>query len=137
MDGKNEIGVDDLFKDNTIEALLEPCHRILLLNTVREADSRLLLPPSRYSCTWTAHHDVEVHAEDTNTWVVSGAQVDVLLDTETEVPCLREVLAPQLVLLHFQSTLQNLLSLGPTDGDVHSDLLVTTDTERADGVASF
>ena len=124
-------------KDDTIEALLEPCHCVLLLNAVRETDSGLLLPPSRYACTWAAHHDIEVHTEDTNTGVVSCAQVDVLLDTETEVSCLREVLTPQLVFLHFQATLQNLLSLGSADGDMYSDFLITTDTECADGVSSF
>ena len=127
----------DTHKDNTIEALLEPCHSILLLDTVREANSRLCLPPLRYPRTRTTHHDVEVHTEDTDAGIVTCAQIDVLLDTETEVASLREVLAPQLVLLHFQTTLQDLLSLGPADGDVDGDLLITTDTERADGVTGF
>lgn len=132
---KYDIG--DTHKDNTIETLLEPCHSILLLDAVREANSRLCLPPLCHPCTRTAHHDVEVHTKDTDAGIITRAQIDVLLDTETEVASLREVLAPQLVLLHFQTTLQDLLSLGSADGDVDGDLLITTNTERADGVASF
>ena len=128
---------DDTHKDNTVEALLEPCHRVLLLNTVGEAHSRSSLPSPGNSDTRAAHHHVEVHTEDTNVGVVSGTKIDMLLDTEAKVASIREVLAPQLVLLHLQTTLQDLLGLGPTDGDVHSDLLVTTDTECADGEARF
>ncbi|PPQ69592.1 hypothetical protein CVT25_000966 [Psilocybe cyanescens] len=123
--------------DNTIEALLEPSLSILLPNAVRKADSGLRLPPPRHPCTGAAHHDVEVHSEDTNAGVVSRAQVDVLLDAEPKVAGLREVLAPQLVLLDLQPALQDLLGLGPADGDVHGDLLVTTDAKGADGVAGF
>lgn len=42
---------------------------------------------------------------------------------------------PQLVLLDLQCPLQHLLGLGPTDRDVHGDLLVTPDGEGSDGVA--
>lgn len=127
----------DTHKDNTIEALLEPCHSILLLDTVREANSRLCLPPLRYPRTRTTHHDVEVHTEDTDAGIVTCAQIDVLLDTETKVSGIGEVLAAELVLLDLQPTLQDLLGLGATDGDVHGDLFVTTDTERSDGVAGL
>ena len=65
------------------------------------------------------------------------AQVDVLLDAEAKVSVLREVLAPQLVLLHLQAPLQDLLSLGSPHCAVDSDLLVPPDTEAPDGVASL
>ena len=61
----------------------------------------------------------------------------MLRDTEAEVASLREVALAQLVSLDLQATLENFLGLGATDGDVHSDLLVTTDTEGADGVAGL
>ena len=124
-------------QDDTIETLLEPAHRVLLLDTVLEAHPRLLLLPPRYTRTRTAHDDVEVHTEDTDTGVVPGTKIDVLLDTETEVAGLGEVLAAQLVLLDLQPTLQNFFGLGATDGNVHSDLLVTTDTEGTDSVAGL
>ena len=123
------------YQDDTVEALLEPCHSVVLLHPVLEANGGLLGPSFRYPASWTTHHNVEVHTEDTDTGVVSCTQIDVLLDTETKVSSIREVLASQFVLLHLQTTLQDLLSLGPTDGDVHSDLLVTTNTECADGEA--
>ncbi len=122
-------------QDDTIETLLEPRHRILLLDTVREAHPRLLLLPPRYPRTRTAHDDVEVHAEDTNRRVVPRTEIDVLLDTEAKVAGLGEVAALELVLLDLEATLEDLLGLGAADGDVHRDLLVTTDTELADGVA--
>ena len=61
----------------------------------------------------------------------------MLRDTETEVTGLGEITLAQLVLLDLQSTLENLLGLGSTDGDVHGNLLVTTDTESSHGVASL
>lgn len=94
----------------------------------------LLLPPC-YPLSWLAHNNVEVHAEDTDVWVVAGTEIDVLLDTETKVAGLGEVPAAELVLLDLEAALEDLLGLGAADGDVHRDLLVTTDAERADGVA--
>lgn len=58
-------------------------------------------------------------------------------DTETEVTGLGEVLLSQLVLLDLEATLENLLSLGATDGNVDGDLFVTTDTEGTDGVTGL
>ena len=82
-------------------------------------------------------YDVEVHTEDTNAGVVPGTEIDVLLDTETEVAGLGEVLAAELVLLDLEAALEDLLGLGAADGDVHGDLLVTTDAERSDGEAGL
>ena len=124
-------------QDDTIETLLEPAHRVLLLDTVLEAHPRLLLLPPRYTRTRTAHDDVEVHAEDTDTGVVAGAEIDVLLDTKAKVARLREVAAAELVLLDLEATLENFLGFGATDGDVDGDLFVTSDTESSDGVASL
>ena len=58
-------------------------------------------------------------------------------DTEAEVAGLGEVALSQLVFLDLEATLENLLSLGATDGDVHGNLFVTTDTEGTDGVAGL
>ena len=84
-----------------------------------------------------SHDDVEVHAVDTDRRVVLDAQVDVLGDTETEVASLGEVALAELVLLDLEATLEDLLGLGATDGDVDGDLLVTADTEGTDGVAGL
>ena len=102
-----------------------------------ESNPRLLRLPPRDTRTRASHHNVEVHAEDTDTRIITRTQIDVLLDTEPEVSGLGEVTAAELVLLDLQATLEDLLGFGPTDGDVHGDLFVTTDTESADGVAGF
>ena len=94
---------------------------------MREPDPRLLLPPPRDARARAAHDDVKVHAKDANRRVVPRAEVDVLLDPEPKVARLAEVLAPQLVLLHLEPALQDLLRLGPPDRHVHRNLLVAPD----------
>lgn len=47
--------------------------------------------------TRTAKDDVEVKTIDTDGWIVFDSQIDVFLNTETEVSVLREVFASQLV----------------------------------------
>ena len=83
------------------------------------------------------HADVEIHSVDSNSWVVLDTEIDVLGDSETEVTGLREVALAELVLLDLEATLEDLLGLWATDGDVNGDLLVTADTEGTDGVAGL
>lgn len=61
----------------------------------------------------------------------------MLADTETEVARLAEVALAELVLLDLEATLENLLGLGATDGNVDGDLFVPADTEGTDGVAGL
>ena len=61
----------------------------------------------------------------------------MLRDTESKVASLREVALAELVFLDLEATLEDLLSLGATNGNVDSDLLVTTDTECTDSVAGL
>jgi hypothetical protein len=124
-------------KDDPVEALLEPRHRVLLLHLVLEAHACLLLLAACDAETRATHDDVEVHAEDTDVGVVTRTKVDVLLDAEPEVAGLGEVAADELVLLHLEPTLEDLLRFRPANGNVHSDLLVTPDPECAHGVARF
>lgn len=49
----------------------------------------------------------------------------MLGDTETKVASRRKVPLPQLVLLDLEPSLEDLLGLGPTDGDMHGDLFVS------------
>jgi hypothetical protein len=139
---------------DTLEPVLEPLDGLGLVDLVAVAD--LALRTSALGDTLTragpannvslysqplaaidrhSHAAVEVHAVDTNRRVVLDAEIDVLRDTEAEVASLREVALPQLILLDLEAALENLLCLGSTDGDVHGDLLITADTECADGVA--
>lgn len=87
--------------------------------------------------TWAGHAGVEVHSVNTDRRVVLDTEIDVFGDTETEVTGLREVALAELIFLDLQSTLQNFLSLWATDGDVNSDLFVTTDTEGTDSVSGL
>jgi hypothetical protein len=41
--------------------------------------------------TWSTHDDVEIHTENTDSWVVFDTEINVLLDTETEVTSCGEV----------------------------------------------
>jgi hypothetical protein len=84
-----------------------------------------------------SHAAVEVHSVDTNRGVVLDSQINVFANTESEIASLAEVALPQLVFLDLEATLENLLCLWTADCDVDGDFLVTTDTERADGVAGF
>lgn len=61
----------------------------------------------------------------------------MLADTEAEVAGLGEVLLSQLVFLDLEATLEDLLGLGATDGNVDGNLFVTADTEGTDSVASL
>merc|ERR1719326_1718347 len=79
---------------------------------------------------------VEVHAVDARARIVLEPEVDVLADAEAEAALLAEVLFAELVLLHLQALLEDLLGLLPPDGDVAGDLLVTPDPEGTDGLAA-
>lgn len=60
------------------------------------------------------------------------AEVNVLVDAKAKVARVGKVARLQLVLLHLQAALQDLLRLVPADGDVRRDLLVAADAKRAD-----
>merc|ERR550517_1238453 len=124
-------------EDDSVVLGLEPLHGVLLGQPVGEPNSAGLAAPVTDVHAGSAHDHVEVHTVDSNAGIVLDAQVDVLLDTKPKVAVLREVLSPQLVLLHLQSPLENLLGLGTPDGAVDGDLLVPPDTETTDSVAGF
>lgn len=123
--------------DDAVEALLEPLDGLVAVDAVAGTDAGLGAATAGHTLTRASHAAVEVHAVDTNTGVVLDAQVDVLADTEAEVAGLAEVALAELVLLDLEATLEDLLGLGATDGDVDRDLFVTADTERADSVAGL
>lgn len=87
-------------------ALLEPSLRVLLLHFVLEAHSALAALPPCDTGTRAAHDDEEVHAENTDSWVVLDAEINVLLDTEAKVAGLGEVCLLELVLLHLETSLE-------------------------------
>lgn len=123
--------------DNGVEALLEPLDGVVAGDAVGGTDSALGTATADDTLTRAGHAAVEVHTVDTDTGVVLDSEIDVLADTEAEVAGLAEVALAELVLLDLEATLENLLGLGATDGDVDRDLFVTTDTEGTDGVTGL
>lgn len=126
-----------LVENDTIVLLLEPLHGFLASHLVRVAKSASLSLSLRHATTGASQLHVEIHTEDTGVGVVLDTQINVLLNTETEVARVREVLLHQLVLLHLQTALQNLQSLLAANGSMDGDLLVTTDGEGTDGETSY
>ena len=126
-----------LVENDTIVLLLEPLHGLLASHLVRVAKSASLGLSLRHATTGASQLHVEIHTEDTGVGVVLDTQINVLLNTETEVARVGEVLLHQLVLLHLQTALQNLQSLLATNGCMDGDLLVTTDGEGTDGETSY
>ena len=126
-----------LVENDTIVLLLEPLHGLLASHLVRVAKSASLSLSLRHATTGASQLHVEIHTEDTGVGVVLDAEINVLLNTETEVARVREVLLHQLVLLHLQTALQNLQSLLAANGGVNGDLLVTADGEGTDGETSY
>jgi hypothetical protein len=123
--------------DDTLIGVLEPLHGLLTLNVVVDADAADGTAAVGNALTLAAKDDVHIHTIDTNGGVVLDTQVDVLLDTETKVAHVGEVALLKLVLLNLQSLLEDLSSLGTTDGGVNGDLLITADTEGTNGVAGW
>lgn len=123
--------------DNGVEARLEPLDGVVAGDAVGRTDAALGTAAADNALTGAGHAAVEVHTVDTNTGVVLDTKVDVLRDTEAEVAGLAEVALAELVLLDLEATLEDLLGLGATDGDVDSNLFVTADTEGTDGVTGL
>lgn len=85
----------------------------------------------------TGEDNEEVHTVNTGGGVIFDTKVNVLGDTEAKVTSLGEVALLELVLLYLEATLKNFHGLFATDGHVHGDLLVTTDTEGTHSVAGL
>ena len=126
-----------LVQDDSVVLLLEPLHSLLAGHLVRITEVSTSGLSLRHTTTRTSQLDVEIHTENTGVGVVLDSEINVLIDTESEITRIREVLLHQLVLLDLQTALQNLKSLLTTNGDVHRDLLVTTDGESTDGETSY
>ena len=123
--------------DDALETALEPLDRLVAVDAVARADTTLAAAAAADALARARHAAVEIHAVDADGRVVLDAQVNVLADAEAKVARLAEVALPQLVFLHLEPSLQNLLGLGPADRDVHRDLLVASDAEGSDGEAGL
>lgn len=131
--------LDDLLllEQDTLIRVNEPLHGLLAGNALKLSDDTDGSAAVLDTGTSATENDVDIHTEDTDGRIVLDTKIDVLLDTETEVSSVGEVLLKQLVLLNLQGLLENLLSLRAADGGVDGDLLVTADTEGTDSVAGL
>lgn len=128
---------DLLVGDDTLELGLEPLHGIITGHAVLHANNALLVLAASDTIARASQHDVEVHAVNAGRRVVLQTQIDVLINAEAEVAGGREVLSLQLVLLHLQTQVQDLLGALTTDSDVCGDLFIAADREGAHGVTSW
>lgn len=124
-------------EDGGVVLLLEPLDGVLLGDSVVDSDGRSASLSSGNSVTGSANDDEEVHSVNSDIGVVLDTKIDVLVDTETKVTGLREVLGSELVLLDLEASLENLLGLGASDGDVNGNLFVSSNGERSDGVSGL
>jgi len=129
--------ISRLLSDDTLESVLEPLGNLLALDLVSRTNAGLASTALGDTLTRAGHAAVEVHSVDADGRVVLDTEIDMFADTEAEVASLGEVALAKLIFLDFQSTLQDFLGLWSTDSNVHSDLLVTTDTEGSDSVSGL
>ena len=113
----------------------EPLHGVLLGDAVAETDTASLTLLLGDAVAGAGEDDVEVHAVDADSGVVLDAEVDVLVDAEAEVAGLGEVGRREDAVLGVEGGGEDALGIVAADGDVASDLLVTTDVEGTDSQA--
>lgn len=129
--------LDWLSKYNTIEFILEPLDGIFLLDLVAETDLGSADLSLGNTGSLSCQADEEVHSVNSGGRIVLDTQINVFVDSESEVSGLREVLLKEFVFLNLQSTLQNFEGLLSTDGNVNGDLLVTSDSETTKSVSGL
>lgn len=121
--------------NNALILLLEPSNGVVLGYLVLVADSSGSDLTSGDSVSGSDQHNIEIHSENAGGRIVFKTQIDVLSDTKTKATSTRKVLLLQLILLHLQATVKDFVGLEATDSYVHSDLLVSSDTEGSDSVS--
>lgn len=123
--------------NDTLEASLEPFDNLITFDLVGSSNLGLCSATSSDTSSRTGHAGKEIHSVNTNGWVVLNTKINVLRNTKTEVSSLGKVALAKFILLDLETTFKNFLGLRSSDGDVDSDLLVSTDTESTDGVTSL
>ena len=119
--------------DNAVKCLLEPFHSLIPVDPVARADSALAATAASDAGTRAAHAAVEIHAIDTNAWIVLDAEIYMFADPKAKVAGIGEVALTELIFLHLEASLENFLSFGATDGDMYGNLFIAADTESTDG----
>lgn len=121
-----------LLDENSVVILLEPFHSVFLVELMRVSDFSFFDLLVHDSLSWSFENDVEVHSVDSSAWVVSKSEIDVLLDTKSEVSILRETALFELVLLDSKSSFEQIFGFVSSDGDVGGDFLSSSDGKGSD-----
>ncbi len=100
------------------------------------ADCALASSSESNSASWSFQDDVEIHAEDTSEGIILNSQIDVFLDTETEVSSGGEVLLFEFSVLDFQSSFENFISFISSYGNMNGNFLISFNAETSDGESS-
>ena len=119
--------------NGTVVFSSEPFHWFFLWNSVFGSDSGFASSSQTNSASWSFEDDVEVHTENTGEWIILDTEIDVLLNTESEVTSVREVGFSQFSVLDLEASFEDFVGLIASDGDVHGHFLVSLDTEGSDG----
>lgn len=114
---------------------LEPLHGLFLRDTMRSANLALAALASLDAITFASQNYEEVHAIDTDGWIILDAEINVLVNAETKIASVGEVGTLQLVFLHAQGKLQDFLRLRTSHRAVARNLLITTNTKGTNGKA--
>lgn len=117
--------------------LLEPFHGFLLGDPVAETNAALLPAFVADTVTRSAQDYIEVHAIDSNAWIIFDTKINVFLDPKSKVASVRKVSFAQLILTHLETSLQDFFCLGTSDCAVNSNLLIPPDPKGTDSVTSF
>mgnify|MGYP003385457674 CR=1 len=123
--------------DNTLVLLLEPGDGISLCYSVLDTDLGGADLAAGNTVAGAGQDDKEVHTEDTGGGIIFKTKIDVLGDTKSEASGVGEVLLLQLILLDLQASVKDLVGLETTDGHIHGDLLVSSDTEGTHSVSGL
>lgn len=119
----------------TLVLLNEPLLGLLLGNLVAGTNASSAVLAAGNAHTGASENDVKVHTEDTGGGVVLNTEIDVLIDTETEVTGVREVSLLELVFLNLQATLDDIKSLVAADSHIGRNGFISADGELTNGVA--
>ena len=113
--------------DGSSHLLCEPLLSFIGTDLLEFAESVSGMLSSGDSLASSGQDNIEVHAENTSAHIIFDSEIDMLLNTESEVALIREIIFLELVLLNSQSFLKELFGLFATNCNMHCYLLISLD----------
>ncbi|GMR32326.1 hypothetical protein PMAYCL1PPCAC_02521, partial [Pristionchus mayeri] len=124
-------------QDDAVVLKMEPLDGLVASDLVGGSDTSGCSSALSHTASGTVKNDVEVHSINSNRGISLDSKIDVLLDSESEVSVVGEVLAVKLVFLHLEPLVDDLLGLGSTDSAVNGDFFVSANSEGTDSVTGL